>query len=66
MSSWLSWYLNGDSGGQQWKFIFSLFVKLAKNNHIFKVDMLSLYGMKALELWTAVEKSTNLKPSSAW
>ena len=34
-----------------------------KKNHIFKVDMLSLYGMK--ELWTNIKKSTNLKPPSA-
>ena len=40
-----------------------LFFKVSQKNHIFKVNMLSLYSMK--ELWTAVKKSTNLKPSSA-
>ena len=58
-----TWHLNGDIGGQQWQFIFSLFVKLTKKNLIFQVDMLSLYGMK--ELWTAVKKFTNFNSSSA-
>ena len=63
MNSWPALHLNGDIGDQQWQLIFSLFVKLAKRNDTFRVDMLSLYGMK--ELWTIVKKSANLKPSSA-
>ena len=45
--------LNGDIGHQQWQFIFSLFVKLAKKIHIFKLDLLSLNDMN--KLWTAVK-----------
>ena len=41
-----------------------LICKFSQNNHTFKVDML-LYGMQEYNLSAAIEKSTNLKPSSA-
>ena len=34
-----------DIGDQRWQFIFSLFVKLATKNLIFKKDILSIYSM---------------------
>ena len=58
MSSWPAWQLNGDIGNQQWHFPTC---KVSQRNPIFKV--LSFYGTR--ELWAAVKKSPNLKPSSA-
>ena len=49
ISCWSARHLNGDTDGKQRQIIFSLFLKLATKYHFFKVDMLSLYSMKAKE-----------------